>query len=262
MPKPLVKAGSGPPPNALLMGGNNPSNPENSGLRAPPKVSTVEELALLEKVTVGEDERPRLRKPGADDDEDEAASLPAPTLTKAAATTTTAKTTTAATTTKAAPAPAPAPAPEMIEVTEEVEEPYDPDALPEGWQTMQDEEGDTFYYNMATQEAQWEKPAAPPPKKKLVTKLVPAPSPAPAPSSGATKTWNKAGSTSTATTKSAPAPAPAPAPAKTAATTTATTAAATSSAGVDPEACDAFEPNPFRADMCRKCRKKKDRHAE
>lgn len=282
MPKPLVKGGGAVPAALFAAPGNKPANAAGF---APKKVSTLEELAVLERVTVGEDERPRLKKPMATDDDDDApvAKPAASMFAKPAAAPAPAPA--AASKSAAAPAPAAAAAsvPQFIEVEEEIEETVEedpaPDSIAEGWAPMADEEGDIFYYCEATQEAKWEHPGLGPKVVRTITKTVkktipnpaykaPAPAPAPAPAAAAkaasapapapaaaTKSWqSKTASSSTATKAAAPAPAPAPASA-------ARTAAPAAAGADDDETCDAFEPNPFKKDMCKKCRKKKEKHA-
>jgi translation initiation factor IF-2 len=217
MPRPLVKAGS-------LPGGA--AGASSSGIKAPPKVSTLEELSALERVT--DPDRPRLRKPAADVDEDAppaaaaaAAVQPAAAAAAAAASTSKWGAGKAAAAQPAAAAAAPAPVAAAPEPEPEAEAPEDPNALPPGWTAMTDEVGDVFYYNTATAEATWEKP--PMPEK--------------------------------------PKPAPKPVAAAPAAAAAAPAAAGTPAGAADAEeTCGQFEPNPFKKDICKRCRKKADKH--
>lgn len=230
------------------------------------KVSSADEIeAALEPVE--DSSRTRLRKPGFADE-------PAPRQTAAASRVTAA----------AAHAPAVSNEPEYDEIEEEVtDNEVDPNELPEGWAAMQDEEGDTFYFNQATQEAQWEKPPVPKRMKKII-KRVPRAKPAPAPAPAAASRFQPK------TNAAAPAPAPAAASrfggaasssgssgaarfggasggaAKSgggaAASSNAGGAVVPSPEGADPEACDAFEANPFKKTICKKCRKNQDKHPQ
>lgn len=236
------------------------------------KVSSADEIeSALEPVE--DSSRTRLRKPGFTDE-------PAPRQTAAASRVAAA----------AAHAPAVSNEPEYDEIEEEVtDNEVDPNELPEGWAAMQDEEGDTFYFNQATQEAQWEKPPVPKRMKKIVKRVPRAKAPAPAPAPAAARFQPKAAA-------AAPAPAPAAASRFGGASASAASAGASrfggaasggaakaggasagaaagkgaaggaavvpSPEGADPEACDAFEANPFKKTICKKCRKNQDKHPQ
>jgi hypothetical protein len=150
---------------------------------------------------------------------------------------------------------------QQVEVEMEVEEEVidDPDALPPGWQAVKDDDGDTFFYHAASGESTWDKP--PPPSRKVlvkrkVTKTVEVPAGANgAAAGGAAKGggWGKlrglAGSGKPASAREVVAVAFKLPP-----------ASASTGVSEDP-ACDNFQANPFRPDMCSVCRKKQDKHA-
>jgi len=47
------------------------------------------------------------------------------------------------------------------EVEEPVQQPVQEQGLPDGWEALQDDDGNTYYYNRATNKTQWEKPKSP-----------------------------------------------------------------------------------------------------
>ena len=47
------------------------------------------------------------------------------------------------------------------EVEEPVQQPVQGQGLPDGWEALQDDDGNTYYYNRATNKTQWEKPKSP-----------------------------------------------------------------------------------------------------
>lgn len=137
----------------------------------------------------------------------------------------------------------------------------DDDALPDGWQALQDDEGDTFYYHTATGVSQWERPVKP--RKAAV---------------GAGAGGGGGGYRHSSFSAAQPAGggagrkssfnAPAAGPVVKGANEVAHPQDPRAQidhvrpVGDDPDAaCERFEANPFKPDMCKRCRKKREKHA-
>jgi hypothetical protein len=111
------------------------------------------------------------------------------------------------------------------------------DALPEGWTMQRDDEGDTYYFHTVTGESRWERPL--PPKKSAAPVLT---------AGGHVFQGIKAtGPAVKSTLVSTPTDAP-----KVEIETVVI-------AGED-AACTSFDANPFKPEMCKRCRKLKNKH--
>ena len=117
-------------------------------------------------------------------------------------------------------------------------------ALPEGWTTQRDDEGDTYYFNTVTGESRWERPL--PPK-------------------GAARTWGGGAGASTLSSsgqvfQGIKAAGPA---VKSTLVTSPVSAPKVEIEAVTVDGdtgCDAFEANPFKPEMCKRCRKLRTKH--
>ena len=117
-------------------------------------------------------------------------------------------------------------------------------ALPEGWTTQRDDEGDTYYFNSVTGESRWERPL--PPK-------------------GAARTWGgAAGASSLSSSGQVFQGIKAAGPAVKSTLVTSPVSAPKveiEAVTVDGDVgCDAFEANPFKPEMCKRCRKLRTKH--